>query len=45
MGGLGHALPGASTAFLVGVLAVAGVPPLPGFFAKLGILRAAVEAG
>jgi multicomponent Na+:H+ antiporter subunit D len=45
MGGLRRALPGTSVAFLVGVLAIAGVPPLPGFFAKFSIFRAAVEAG
>jgi multicomponent Na+:H+ antiporter subunit D len=45
MGGLRAGLPGTSAAFLVGVLAIAGVPPLPGFFAKLGILQALVAAG
>jgi multicomponent Na+:H+ antiporter subunit D len=45
MGGLRHHLPGTSAAFLVAVLAIAGVPPLPGFFAKLGILQGALAAG
>jgi multicomponent Na+:H+ antiporter subunit D len=45
MGGLRAVLPGTSAAFLVGVLAIAGVPPLPGFFAKLTILQALLAAG
>ena len=45
MGGLRHSLPTTSMAFLVGVLAIAGVPPLPGFFGKLGILQSALAAG
>lgn len=45
MGGLRSHLPATSAAFFVGVLAVSGVPPLPGFFAKLGILQGALAAG
>lgn len=45
MGGLRYHLPAISAAFLVGVLTIAGVPPLPGFFAKLGILQGTLAAG
>ncbi len=44
MGGLRRALPAVFAAFTVGVLALAGVPPLAGFFSKDTVLSAAFEA-
>jgi NADH-quinone oxidoreductase subunit L len=40
MGGLFRALPQAGITFLVGALALAGVPPLAGFFSKEAVLTA-----
>jgi multicomponent Na+:H+ antiporter subunit D len=31
--------------FLLPALSLAGIPPLPGFFAKLALVRAGIEAG
>ena len=45
MGGLLKQMPLEATAFLVGGLAIAGVPPLNGFFSKLLIYIACFEAG
>ena len=45
MGGLGRLLPKTYTAMLVGALALAGIPPLAGFFSKDSLLAAALEAG
>jgi NADH-quinone oxidoreductase subunit L len=45
MGGLRALLPRTYWAFLVGALALAGIPPLSGFFAKDSILAAALAAG
>ncbi len=45
MGGLRALLPRTYWAFLVGALALAGVPPLSGFFAKDSILAAALAGG
>ncbi len=41
LGGLGHSLPGVSGLFLLGSLALAGIPPLNGFASKLMIYQAA----
>lgn len=38
MGGLGRKMPGVQLAFLIGSLALAGIPPLVGFFSKESIL-------
>jgi NADH-quinone oxidoreductase subunit L len=45
MGGLGRLLPKTYAAMLVGALALAGIPPLAGFFSKDSLLAAALEAG
>lgn len=45
MGGLLKQMPLEAAAFLVGGLAIAGVPPLNGFFSKLLIYLACLEAG
>ncbi|MBI3824722.1 MAG: NADH-quinone oxidoreductase subunit L [Candidatus Rokubacteria bacterium] len=45
MGRLFRALPGTGTVFLVGTLALAGIPPLPGFFSKEAILTGVWESG
>jgi NADH-quinone oxidoreductase subunit L len=45
MGGLRRYLPRTYLAFLVGALALAGIPPLSGFFAKDSILASALAAG
>ena len=45
MGGLRRYLPNTYWAFLIGALALAGIPPLAGFFAKDSILAAALAAG
>jgi NADH-quinone oxidoreductase subunit L len=45
MGGLRRKLPITHATFLVACLAIAGVPPLSGFFSKDEILAAAVENG
>jgi NADH-quinone oxidoreductase subunit L len=45
MGGLRRYLPNTYWAFLVGALALAGIPPLSGFFAKDSILASALAAG
>jgi len=44
-GGLYQAAPWLAVMFLVSALALAGIPPLSGFWAKLGIVRAGVEGG
>ena len=43
MGGLRKALPFTSTVFLIGVLAIAGLPPLSGFFSKDAILELSAQ--
>jgi len=43
MGALRKHLPVTHSTFLIGCLAIAGVPPLAGFFSKEGILHAAYE--
>jgi NADH-quinone oxidoreductase subunit L len=45
MGGLRAALPRTWLAFLVGALALSGIPPLSGFFSKDAILSSALAAG
>ena len=45
MGGLRKPMPWTHAAFLVGSLALVGIPPLSGFFSKDGILASALEAG
>lgn len=45
LGGLGRAHPIASFAFLLAALSLIGLPPFSGFWAKLGVLNAAAEAG
>jgi NADH-quinone oxidoreductase subunit L len=45
MGGLRSLMPLTFWAFLVGALALAGVPPFSGFFSKDSILAAALDAG
>jgi len=44
LGGLYRARPGVAVLFLIPALSLAGLPPLSGFWAKLIILRAGVEA-
>ena len=45
MGGLKEKLPATYRTFLVGTVALAGIPPLAGFFSKDAILGAAAEHG
>jgi NADH-quinone oxidoreductase subunit L len=45
MGGLRRYLPNTYWAFVIGALALAGIPPLSGFFAKDSILASALAAG
>src|SRR5436190_730647 len=45
MGGLRKAMPYTHAAFLVGALALAGIPPLSGFWSKDGIIASALADG
>ena len=45
MGGLRKAMPFTHVAFLVGALALAGIPPLSGFWSKDGIIASALADG
>lgn len=45
LGGLYRTRPFVALLFLVPALSLAGVPPLPGFFAKLALVRAGLEEG
>jgi multicomponent Na+:H+ antiporter subunit D len=44
LGGVYRAYPGLAALFLVAALALAGIPPLSGFWAKLTLIRAGLEA-
>ena len=44
VGGLFKSRPGLSALFLVSALSLAGLPPLSGFFAKLALVKAGLEA-
>jgi multicomponent Na+:H+ antiporter subunit D len=44
LGGLYRAYPGVACLFLLPALSLAGIPPLSGFIAKLGLVRAGLEA-
>jgi len=45
LGGVYRHRPGLSVLFLIQALALAGIPPLFGFFAKFAVIRAGVEEG
>jgi len=45
MGGLAHYMPGTATLMWIATLAIAGIPPLAGFFSKDEILGAAFARG
>jgi NADH-quinone oxidoreductase subunit L len=45
MSGVRHAMPRTFAAFLVGSLALVGIPPLSGFFSKDSILASAIASG
>jgi len=45
IGGIYKASPWLSIWFLISALALAGIPPLSGFWAKLGVVRAGIEGG
>ena len=45
MGRLGRAMPKTATVFVVGALALAGIPPLSGFFSKEAVLAGVWDAG
>jgi len=45
MGGIAREHPGIAVLFLLPALSMAGLPPLSGFFAKLILIRAGLEAG
>ena len=45
MGGLFRRMPWLAALFLVPALSLAGIPPLSGFWAKLAMIRAGLEAG
>lgn len=44
-GGLYKSAPWLAIGFLISALALAGIPPLSGFWAKLGVVRAGIEGG
>jgi len=45
MGGLIKALPVTGTTFIIGWLAISGIPPLSGFFSKEAVLASAFQGG
>jgi multicomponent Na+:H+ antiporter subunit D len=45
LGGLSSKAPWLAALFLIPAASLAGIPPLSGFWAKLGIIRATIEAG
>lgn len=45
LGGLAQAWPALAGLFLLAALSLAGIPPLSGFWAKLAVVRAAIDAG
>jgi NADH-quinone oxidoreductase subunit L len=45
MGGVGHLMPWTRLAFLIGSLALVGIPPFAGFFSKDSIIAAALDGG
>jgi len=45
LGGLNSRLPVTSSSFLIGSMSISGIPPLSGFFSKLIIIIAAIQAG
>jgi NADH-quinone oxidoreductase subunit L len=45
MGGVRHVMPKTFVAFLIGSLALVGIPPLSGFFSKDSILASALDSG
>jgi multicomponent Na+:H+ antiporter subunit D len=45
LGGLYRTAPVLSVLFLIPALSLAGIPPLSGFFAKLGLIQAGLELG
>ncbi len=45
MGGLGKKMPGVQAAFFIGALALAGIPPLVGFWSKEAILLGTFQDG
>jgi len=45
LGGLNSRLPVTGASFLIGSMSISGIPPLSGFFSKLVIIIAAIQAG
>ncbi|HEU4522870.1 MAG TPA: Na+/H+ antiporter subunit D [Thermoanaerobaculia bacterium] len=44
LGGIQNLSPGLALLFLIPAMSLAGIPPLSGFFAKLGLIRAGIAA-
>ncbi len=45
LGGLAKAAPGLAVLFMLSALSLAGIPPLSGFWAKLSVVKAGLDAG